>query len=183
MYFSFSTFVTQVLKHLFTDRFKLFCALKLILYLKNRILIPFRLVPKEGVTSESLAFSITIGIIAGLFPVLGTTTLISLLLTLLFRQNILVVQSVQWLLGLVQIMLIIPFMKLGAFILNQNVIHINMHQINIAFQPGFFSGIRTVGIFHLYAILTWIILAVPASAISYFAFKALFQKKQAVSGS
>jgi uncharacterized protein (DUF2062 family) len=156
--------------------------LKIILYFKNRILIPFRLVSKKGLTAESLAFSITIGIIAGLFPVIGATTLISVLMTLLFRQNILVVQSVQWILGLLQVMLIIPFMKLGAVILNQQAVHINMHQINLAFQTGFFSGIRTVGIFQLYAILTWIILAIPASVISYFAFKTLFRKRKAVSG-
>jgi uncharacterized protein (DUF2062 family) len=156
--------------------------LKVILYLKNRILIPFRLVPRQGLTPETLAFSITIGIIAGLFPVIGATTLVSVLLTLLFRQNLLIVQSVQWILGLLQLILIIPFMKLGAFLLNQNALKINMHQINMAFQPGFFSGIKTVGIFHLYAILTWTILAIPASALSYFAFRALFQKKKTVPG-
>jgi len=145
-------------------------------------LIPFRLVSRKGLTAESLAFSITIGIISGLFPVIGATTLISVLLTLLFRQNILVVQSVQWILGLLQVMLIIPFMKLGAVILNQQAVHINMHQINLAFQTGFFSGIRTIGVFQLYAILTWIILAIPASAISYFAIKTLIRKRKAVSG-
>jgi len=151
--------------------------LKVILHIKNKILIPFRLVPKEGLTAEQIAFSITIGIVAGLFPVIGTTTLVSVLLTLLFRQNILIVQAVQWILGLVQIFLIIPFMQFGAFILNQHGIHISMHQINIAFEPGFLAGIKTVGILQLYAILTWIILSIPASAISYFAFRAVFQKR------
>jgi uncharacterized protein (DUF2062 family) len=155
--------------------------LKAILNFKNKILIPFRLVPKEGLTAETLAFSITIGIIAGLFPVIGATTLISVLLTLLFRQNLLIVQSVQWILGLVQIVLIIPFMKFGAFLLNQHALHINMHQISSAFQPGFLSGIKTVGIFHLYAILTWIILAIPTGAISYFTFKVLYQRRKAIS--
>ncbi len=154
--------------------------MKIVHNLKNKILIPFRLIPKEGLTAESLAFSITIGIIAGLFPIMGATTLISLLFTFLFRQNVLVVQSVQWLLGIVQIVLIIPFMKFGAFILNQNAIPINMHQINLAFQPGLLSGIRTIGIFHLYALLTWTILAVPASAISYFTFRTLFKRRKAV---
>ena len=155
--------------------------MKIIHNLKNKILIPFRLIPKEGLTAESLAFSVTIGIIAGIFPVIGTTTIISILLTLIFRQNILIVQSVQWLLGLAQIILIIPFMKFGAFILNQNAIPINIHQINLAFQPGFLYGIRTIGVFHLYAILTWIILAIPASAISYFAFRTLFKRRKTVS--
>jgi hypothetical protein len=94
-----------------------------------------------------------------------------------FRQNLLVVQSVQWLLALVQLLLIIPFMQFGAYILNAQIIHISIEQISTAFQPGLFSGLRTLGIFHLYAILTWIILSIPAGAISYFTFRAVFQKK------
>lgn len=133
--------------------------------------------PKEGLTPEKLAFSITLGIISGIFPVLGMTTLLSIILTMLFRQNLLVVQSVQWILALVQILLIIPFMQFGAFLLNQNGIHINMQQINHAFQPGLLSGIKTVGLFHLYGILTWLILAIPASAVSYYGFLFVFQRK------
>lgn len=149
----------------------------LVEFFTQKVLIPFRLVPKDGLTPEKLAFSVTIGIVSGIFPVLGMTTLLSILLTMLFRQNLLVVQSVQWILGLVQILLIIPFMQLGAFLLNQKVLHISMAQINHAFQPGLLAGIKTVGIFHLYGILTWAILAIPASAVSYYAFLTILQKK------
>lgn len=150
---------------------------KIIEALTNKVLIPFRLVPKEGLTPEKLAFSVTLGIISGIFPVLGMTTLLSIILTMLFRQNLLVVQSVQWILALAQILLIIPFMQFGAFLLNQNGIHINMQQINHAFQSGFFPGIKTVGLFHLYGILTWFILVIPAGAASYFGFLFVFQQK------
>jgi len=153
-------------------------ALKITHHIKNKIFIPFQLVPKEGLTAEKLAFSITIGIVSGLFPVIGATTLVSVLLTVLFRQNLMIVQAVQWILGLAQVFLIIPFMQLGAFILNHHGLHITMHQISNAFAPGFLSGIKTVGVLHLYAIMTWSILAIPAGAISYFVFRTIFQKKK-----
>jgi len=143
----------------------------------NKILIPFRLVPKEGLSPEKIAFSVTIGIISGIFPVLGMTTVLSLLLTMLFRQNLLIVQSVQWIMALAQIFLIIPFMQFGAFLLNPNVVHISMQQINHAFQPGMLTGIKTVGIFHLYGIFSWMILVIPAGAISYYIFLSVFQKR------
>jgi len=151
--------------------------LKIAESIKSRILIPFRLFPKEGLTPEKIAFSLTLGIVSGLFPVIGMTTVLSIGLTILFRQNLLIVQSVQWILALVQIVLIIPFMRFGAFLLNHNVVHITMKQINHAFQPGMISGIKTLGVFHLYGIFTWIILAIPASAILYFTFLAVFQKR------
>jgi hypothetical protein len=143
----------------------------------NKVLIPFRLYPKAGLTPEKIAFSLTLGIISGIFPVIGMTTLLSVGLTFLFRQNLLIVQSVQWLLSLVQIFLIIPFMQFGAYLLNNNVVHITMKQINHAFQPGMVSGIKTLGVFHLYGIFTWIILAIPVGAVFYFTFLRVFQKR------
>lgn len=143
----------------------------------NKILIPFRLVPKDGLTPEKIAFSMTIGMVSGVFPVFGMTTVISVILTMMFRQNLLIVQSVQWILAILQVMLIIPFMKFGAFLLNQNVVHISMQQINHAFQPGMLSGIKTVGIFHLYGIFSWLILVIPAGAISYYIFLAVFKRR------
>jgi uncharacterized protein (DUF2062 family) len=152
-------------------------SLKIIDSIRNKFLIPFRLLPEEGLTPEKLAFSVTLGIISGIFPVIGMTTLLSVILTMVFRQNLLVVQSVQWILALVQVLLIIPFMQFGAYLLNQNVLLISIGQISHAFQPGMLSGIRTVGILHLYGILTWFILAIPASAVSYFGFLLIFQRK------
>ena len=152
--------------------------MKIIYSIKDKILIPFRLVPKEGLSSEKLAFSITIGIVCGIFPVIGTTTILSLLLTLLFRQNLLVVQSVQWIIALIQILLIIPFMRFGAYLLNQEILPINIEQIRLAFQPGMLAGIKTIGIFHLYAIFTWTILVIPVGAVSYYTFLSFFQKKK-----
>jgi len=143
----------------------------------TKFLIPFRLLPSEGLPPEKLALSVTIGIVAGVFPVIGATTLISLLLTMAFRQNLLVVQAVQWILALVQIVLIIPFMQLGAYLLNQHALHISMQQINHAFQPGMLAGIKTVGVFHLYGILSWAILVIPAGTISYFIFLFVFKKR------
>jgi hypothetical protein len=79
--------------------------------------------------------------------------------------------------ALAQIFLIIPFMQFGAFLLNPNVVHISMQQINHAFQPGMLTGIKTVGIFHLYGIFSWMILVIPAGAISYYIFLSVFQKR------
>lgn len=152
-------------------------AYKIVETFTNKFLIPFRLIPAAGLSAEKLALSITIGIIAGLFPVIGATTILSIFLTMLFRQNLLVVQSVQWIMALFQILLIIPFMQIGAYILSQQATHINIETINLAFKPGIISGIKTIGIFHLYAILTWTILSIPTGAISYFVFRAVFQKK------
>jgi len=144
---------------------------------RDKLLVPIRLVPKNGLSAEKLAFSIAIGIVAGLFPVIGATTVVSLLLTWIFKQNILVVQSVQWALALVQVLLIVPFIRLGAFILQVPRCSISIEQINLAFKPGVLEGIKAIGVLQLYGIFTWLLIAVPLGAICYFSALKIFKKK------
>ena len=152
-------------------------AAKIIENFTNKVLIPFRLVPKDGLSPEKLAFSITIGLLAGLFPVFGATTLLSLLLTFIFRQNLMVVQSVQWIMAVFQVLMIIPFMRLGVWLLNQPEILINIDQIKMAFQPGLLQGIRTMGIFHLFGIVGWIVISLPSGSLIYFGLLKFFRRK------
>ena len=145
---------------------------------RNKYLVPFRLVPEGGIPPDKMAFSITLGVLTGVFPVLGATTAISLLFTMLFRQNLLVVQSVQWIMAMLQIILIVPFMQLGAFILKARSVDISLHQINISFQHGFFTGIKTIGVLHLYAIFTWTLISIPAAFLLYCIFRAVFRMRK-----
>ncbi len=151
--------------------------MKIVDSIKDKILIPFRLVPANGLTPEKIAFSITIGILSGIFPVIGLTTILSLLLTLLFKQNFFVVQSVQWIMALFQLLLIIPFIQSGAFLLNHQILQINFEQIKLAFEPGIPEGLKTIGVLHLYGILSWSIVAIPLGLVSYLMFLAIFKKK------
>lgn len=151
--------------------------MKIVDSIKEKILIPFRLVPANGLTPEKIAFSITIGILSGIFPVIGLTTILSLLLTLLFKQNLFVVQSVQWIMALFQVLLIIPFIRSGAFLLNHQILHIDIEQIKLAFEPGILEGLKTIGVLHLYGILSWSIVAIPLGLVSYLMFLAIFKKK------
>jgi uncharacterized protein (DUF2062 family) len=151
--------------------------LKIVESFKNKVLIPFRLVPADGLTPEKIAFSITIGVVSGIFPVFGATTLLSMVLTVVFRQNILVVQSVQWLMAVFQVLLIVPFMQLGAFLMGRQIPHINIEQIKLAFQPGMIAGLKAIGVLHLYGIFTWCILVVPLGLFCYFVLLPIFKKK------
>jgi len=141
----------------------------------QRLLIPFKLIPKDGITSETLVFSITIGVVAGIFPVIGTTTILSILLTILFRQNVLIVQAIQWSMAIFQIALIVPFMLIGNNLLQRQPLHINIRTIEKAFNLGFLNGIETIGVLHLYAIFAWILLVVPIGLLVFGLIK--FQKK------
>jgi len=141
----------------------------------SRILIPVSNIRKEGFSSETLALSISIGIIGGAFPVLGLASYICLLLTLSLRQNIVIVQVVNWLVYPIQILLLIPFMKLGNAIFGGSDMTLTFHQVVIAFQSGILNGIKLIGIISLYGVIAWVVTAIPTLFILYSLFLFLFR--------
>jgi uncharacterized protein (DUF2062 family) len=65
---------------------------------------------------EKVCLSVVFGFYLGLFPVVGTTTVLGLLFTFFFRLNPLIVQAVNWSLYPAQLLLIYPFMKSGRIL-------------------------------------------------------------------
>lgn len=141
---------------------------------KHKILIPFKIIPRQGLSSEKLALSFTIGIIGGSFPVIGLTSAVSLLFLMLLKQNFTIVQAMNWIAAPIQLVMIIPFMRLGAIVLFKDNLSITLGHIIKAFEPGTWEGLKTVGLLHLYGMLGWIIIALPAGVILYFFFFFLF---------
>lgn len=148
---------------------------KLLDKVKHKILIPFRIIPREGLSSEKLALSFTIGIIGGSFPVIGFTSLISLLLLMVLKQNFTIVQAMNWIAAPIQLVMIIPFMRLGAIVLFKDNLSITLRHIIKAFNPGIWEGLKTVGLFHLYGVIGWLICALPAGLFIYFIFFVIFR--------
>lgn len=142
---------------------------------KTKVVIPVSNIRKEGISSEALALSISIGIIGGAFPLIGFASYICLFLTLAFKQNIIIVQAVNWLSYPIQIILLIPFMKLGNTILGSSDMTITIHQIIVAFQSGMMHGVKLIGIFSLYGVIAWAVIALPTFLIVYSILLLLFR--------
>ena len=127
----------------------------------RRELHPYRTILKEGVPIEKLISSISVGTVSGLFPLIGLTSVVCFFLTIARKQNAVIAQTINWLLTPVQLLLIIPFMRLGATLLMREPIKITLKEIINAFSEGVLHGFATVGILHVYAILSWAIIAIP----------------------
>lgn len=65
---------------------------------------------------KSMALSLTVGVCLALFPVIGMTFLLGLMVAVVFRLNHLVVQTLNLLLAPVQLLLIYPFIKAGNLV-------------------------------------------------------------------
>ena len=79
----------------------------------RRIARPIVELLRQGVTPEKMALSIALGVALGLFPVLGTTTALCALAALILRLNLPAIQIVNYFVYPLQIVLLIPFFRLG----------------------------------------------------------------------
>ncbi len=86
-------------------------------WLRRRLLGPLLGLLKQGMSPERLALCVAIGIVVGNIPILGLSTALCALIALVFRLNLPAMQIVQALMAPTQLLLIIPFVRLGEWIL------------------------------------------------------------------
>ena len=121
---------------------------------------------RKGLSKRKVIYSISVGLTGGLFPVIGTTTVLCLGLTFLFRANHALVQLVNWLIYPLQLLFMLPFMKLGSEVFGGPEFHLTLNQVREAFESGFFRGLEVIGIVHLYGIAAWLVLMIPLFLLS-----------------
>jgi uncharacterized protein (DUF2062 family) len=85
-------------------------------WLNRRLLEPLLTLLRQGVSPRRLALCVAIAIVVGNIPVLGVSTVICTLIALVFRLNLPTIQLVQATMAPTQILLIIPFVRLGEWI-------------------------------------------------------------------
>ncbi len=131
---------------------------------------------RRGLGRQQLAKAIAIGIVGGVFPVLGTTTVLCIGLTFLFKTNHAIVQLVNWLVYPLQIIFYIPLIKLGNEIFSGPDFELSFIQIKEAFQSGFFDGLGIIGVAHVYGILTWILVSLPIGITTALVINLFYEK-------
>lgn len=85
-------------------------------WLARRMLEPLLSLFKQGMSAERLALCVAIGIVVGNIPILGLSTLLCTVVALVFRLNLPAIQLVQAAMAPTQLLLIIPYVRLGEWI-------------------------------------------------------------------
>jgi uncharacterized protein (DUF2062 family) len=86
-------------------------------FLRRRLVEPILALLRQGISPEKLALSLAFGFGLGIFPVLGATTLLCTLAALALRLNLPAIQLVNYVTSPVQLVLIIPFVRVGEHLL------------------------------------------------------------------
>ena len=114
---------------------------------------------KEGMSLKKISFCIALGVALGIFPVLGTTTLLCAIAAFFLRLNIPTIQVVNYGVYPLQLVLLVPFYSAGSWLFgdeNWALIGENLAEL---LTTDFWGNVSRIWDMTLYAVLIWLIVS------------------------
>jgi len=121
-----------------------------------------------GITPEKLALSIVIGLVIGVFPILGTTTLLCAAAAWMLGLNLPAIQLVNYLSAPLQLICLFPFIRLGEAMLGTSAPEISAEQIaslSLSDVPEAFTRLGATG---LHAAAAWLLITPALGVVVYY---------------
>jgi uncharacterized protein (DUF2062 family) len=125
----------------------------------NKYLEPVKKLLLQGTSPKMLAIGIAGAVVIGLFPVIGSTTLLCTIFALSFRLNLPLIQLVNYSIFPLQLILIIPLMNLGEIIFGFEKLKYGTGEIVAMINNDTFNAIAVLWNVTMQAIGAWLILA------------------------
>lgn len=128
-------------------------------WLHRRLLEPLLALLRAGLAPRQLALCIAIAIVVGNIPILGVSTILCGCIALICRLNMPAIQLVQAAMAPTQLLLLIPFVRLGEWILGAPRQAVSIKEGLALLSQGVWQTIVVLrdAIFH--AALAWILIA------------------------
>jgi uncharacterized protein (DUF2062 family) len=130
---------------------------------------------KQGVSPTKLALALAIGVTLGILPLLGVTTLICTLLAFRLKLNMAFIQLVNYIVYPIQLLLYIPFFKIGAGLFSNETFDYSLGDITTMLAADAIGTITKFFFINLYGVLLWLCIAPVLFAISYFVGRTIFK--------
>jgi uncharacterized protein (DUF2062 family) len=129
--------------------------------LRRKILYPLIRQLKSGVTPRRLAWSLAMGMVIGINPTIGLTTLLIILLAWIFDLSQIATQLGSHLVSPLHLLLFVPFLELGVHLFHTRQIPMNRHQLeHLSHHP--LHLVRAIWQWEWHALIVWAVIAVVA---------------------
>lgn len=132
---------------------------------------------KQGLTPKELSQSLIVSGLISTIPIFGVSTFMITTVSLKRKLNLPVMISLSYLMWPIQILLIIPFIRVGEFIFSVPRNHHTVDEIISSFQNSFFQTLSHLSFELLCGLGGWFLTAVPLAVVIYWV-SLLFLKKE-----
>lgn len=127
---------------------------------QRRLLGPLRAQLTQGATPDRLALTIAVGAACSVLPFFGLTTLFALVVGIWLRLNQPILQTVNYLLGFVQLALILVYVRAGEWLWRAEPVPLSIPTLATAFRDDPWAFLERFGWTGVHAATAWI-LSVP----------------------
>ena len=136
-------------------------------FFHRRIVRPILGLLRQGITPEKIALSVAFALVLGVFPAVGWTTLLCLIVAIRLRLNVPAMQLVNYLVYPLQLMLLVPFIRAGEILFRAPRLSLSLAQIMSMIHAGVWQAIKTLWVATVHAIAVWAIIAPLAIYLIY----------------
>ncbi len=134
----------------------------------RKIVALIRALIVQGLTAEKIALTIACGVVLGLTPVIGTTTALCTLVALAFGLNLALIQLVNYLMYPLEILLLVPFLALGHWIVTGRRLPLDEKSILLWFHEGWLYALGRLWRYLVEGLLAWALLSGILGLALYF---------------
>jgi uncharacterized protein (DUF2062 family) len=136
-------------------------------FLRVKLINPLKNLLRQGISPKKLALSMAVGSMLGLFPVIGSTTILCAIAAVLLRINLPATQIANYAAYPLQIALLIPFFQVGAWLFDVEPLAMSTQQLVSLFDNGILHALEQLWTTTLRAIAAWAVICLPAGVLIY----------------
>lgn len=134
-------------------------------WLYRRVALPIFALLRMGASPRKLAWSIAVGLLIGINPVLGSTTVVCLAAAFILRLNVAASQLANHAVYPFELLLLIPFIRLGDLIFHTGPMPFSTRTLIHAARTSPIALTRQLWTWEWHALVLWFCLAIVAVPI------------------
>lgn len=139
---------------------------------------------KQGLSAKEVAQSILVAAIISIIPILGVSTFLITMLSIKWKLNLPIMIALSYVMWPVQIVLIIPFISIGATVFGVAQSEHSIDEIVLSFQNSFFKTLSNLSFELLCGFGGWLLTAVPVAifinVVMVFLFRMVAKKSELI---
>lgn len=136
---------------------------------RRRVVLPIAAQLSQGISPEKIALTVALGVVIGIFPILGATTLICAAVAWRLKLNQPIMQLVNYLMYPPHLLLLLPFYRTGESLFGSGHVPIfSVTELVERFRAGPMQFFIDYGMVGFYGVVVWCLIAPVAIAILYF---------------
>jgi uncharacterized protein (DUF2062 family) len=147
-------------------------------FFKRKLIDPIVKLLRQGISPEKVALGMAVGVVVGIFPVIGSTTILCTLAAFILKLNLPAIQLVNYLVYPLQIALLIPFFQFGAWLFDVEPLTMSATQLISMFKTDLWNTIIQLWDTTMRAIAAWSLICLPVAGSLYYTLRPLLRRTQ-----